>query len=244
MDPVELAVVMPVYNEANGIADVINEWLPALRTQVVDFRLLAVDDGSTDPTPTVLLRLQREHADQLIVLTRPNSGHGRACRTGYEAALRHGAKWILQIDSDGQCDPRFFPQFWNARLHANCIFGMRVQRDDGALRSIISTAVRFLMGLVTGCDLKDVNVPFRLIEKNILAAALQRLPPDFDLQNIGLTLALKRDTNSRWAFVPIRFRASTHPARLRLATIARKGFRMLIQIRKIGGRVSCGNGAI
>src|SRR5437868_577802 len=137
MDQFELAVVMPVYNEASGIMDVINEWLLALKTHRVDFFLIAVDDGSTDATPAVLLTLQTQHPDQLIVLTQPNSGHGRACRTGYEAALRHGAKWILQIDSDGQCDASFFPQFWNARRQANCIFGVRVHREDGALRSLI-----------------------------------------------------------------------------------------------------------
>lgn len=244
MDQLELAVVMPVYNEAAGIADVINEWQVALKAHAIHYRLFIVDDGSTDATPAALFSLQGKHPDQLVVITQTNSGHGQACRTGYEAALRHSAKWILQIDSDGQCDSRFFPEFWNARSQANCIFGVRVHRDDGALRSIISSLAGFLIGLVTRCNLKDVNVPYRLLERTVLDDALRKIPPDFDLLNIGLTVALKGDSRARWAFVPIRFRASTHPARLRLTTIARKGLKLLIHIRKIGDRSSCGIGAI
>ena len=226
---------MPVYNEEASIETVISAWLQAFARQEINFRLLAVNDGSTDMTLSILQRLQTQFPEQLLVLDKLNSGHGRACRTGYEAALQKSTPWIFQIDSDGQCDPAFFPEFWAKRQEADCIFGVRVTRDDGILRKLISAACRLLTAIATGHDLRDPNVPYRLIKRAALSDALQRVPNDFDLQNIALTLALKRNPALRWAYIPIQFRArqgGKNSANLR--KMMKMGFRMLMQINRVG----------
>ncbi|HEU5124830.1 MAG TPA: glycosyltransferase, partial [Verrucomicrobiae bacterium] len=108
-----LWVVMPVYNEATAIAEVINEWVTVLRTTASSFAFLVINDGSTDGTQTILENLSWS---ELLVIHRPNSGHGSSCLFGYRKAVEQGATWIFQIDSDGQCDPRFFEAFWRWRL--------------------------------------------------------------------------------------------------------------------------------
>jgi hypothetical protein len=55
--------------------------------------------------------------------------------------------------------------------------------------------------------LKDPNVPYRLLRAKALERALRSIPADFDLQNIALTLALKREEQLRWKHFPIHFRA-------------------------------------
>src|SRR6202022_4959414 len=115
MKSTELIAVMPVYNEEANIAAVITEWLQAFAHEQINARLLAVNDGSRDDTLSILRKLQSQYSDQLLILDKPNSGHGRSCRVGYEAALQQEAPWILQIDSDGKCDPAFFPLFWGQR---------------------------------------------------------------------------------------------------------------------------------
>ncbi len=47
-----------------------------------------------------------------------------------------------QVDSDGQCDPRFFAAFWDGRDQADAIFGLRKTRDDGLSRVLISELCR------------------------------------------------------------------------------------------------------
>src|ERR1700736_6875808 len=153
MNSAELIAVMPVYNEEANIADVITEWLQAFEHEQINARLLAVNDGSRDNTLSILRKLQSQYPDQLLVLDKPNSGHGRSCRAGYEAALQKNAPWILQIDSDGQCDPEFFPTFWAKRNDADCVFGFRVTRDDGIVRKLVSRAASILTSVVTGRDL-------------------------------------------------------------------------------------------
>src|SRR5262249_34566838 len=229
-----LTVVVPIYNEEASIAAVIDEWLDAFAREGVACRLLTINDGSTDASLSILRQLQSQFPEQVVIIDKLHSGHGQSCRAGYEAALQVGSPWILQIDSDGQCDPAFFPQFWAKREEANCIFGARVARDDGLLRRWISVACRWLVALVTGRDLKDPNVPYRLIARAALRQALHRVPKDFELQNIALALALKRDRVLRWAYVPIRFRARHSSAsRMSLPKIARLGVQMLSQIHTV-----------
>lgn len=241
MKATELIAVMPVYNEQDNIATVIMEWLDAFSREGVRCSLIAVNDGSTDGSLSILRKLEVQFPDRIEIIDKANSGHGRSCRAGYDAAVQRGAPWILQIDSDGQCDPAFFPQFWSKRREADCVFGVRVTRDDGRLRKLISTASRVLTSIAAGRDLRDVNVPYRLIGRAALQQALATVPEDFDLQNIALTLALKRNSTLRWAHIPIRFRARQGGTNsINFPKIAKMGFTMLKDLHQVRQQDSAG----
>ena len=230
----ELAVVMPIYNEAANIACVLCEWLHVLKKTGVRFEILALNDGSTDATPKILEGLAENHSGKITVVNKPNSGHGRSCRHGYELALSGPAQWVLQIDSDGQCDPDYFPTFWTRRADADCVFGLRRTRGDGAARKLVSKACSTLSSLVAGVNVKDANVPYRLLRKTALARALDKVPPDFDVQNIALTVALKRCPGLRWQYVPIHFRDRQGGVNsINLPKIVRMGWAMLRELRNV-----------
>ena len=203
----QLAVVMPIYNEAANIEAVLREWFTCLGRVAPDFVLFAINDGSKDSTASVLASLAPEFGSRLRVVNKANSGHGSSCREGYELALATGARWILQIDSDGQCDPKFFAEIYAARAAHDCVFGYRRTRDDGRGRHIITRSYRLLLWVLTGAFMHDANVPYRLMRANALRSAVRRIPADVDLQNVALTIALKRERDLRWKNVPIHFRA-------------------------------------
>lgn len=205
--PPELVVVVPVFNEAMNIRAVVSEWFDCLRAIGADFAFLAVNDGSTDNTREVLTELAGKLGSRFRVVTKPNTGHGRTCREGYEQALAEGATWIFQIDSDGQCDPAFFPEMYSARADHDCLFGYRTRRDDGWGRTAVSAFCRTLLFVISGTYLRDPNVPYRLMRAGVLRTAFHRIPADFDLQNIALTFALNQEPDVRWKHVPIHFRA-------------------------------------
>jgi len=192
MNQPELIAITPVYNEETNIATVIREWLQAFSRERIDARLLAVNDGSRDNTLSILQELQSQFPNQLLVLDKPNSGHGRTCRFGYEAALQQDAPWILQIDSDGQCDPAFFPLLWAKRQEADCVFGLRVTRDDGVVRKVVSKACSVLTSAVTGENLKDANVPYRLMRRPALRDSKRSADSRSQAQQ-GLALGLRSD---------------------------------------------------
>ena len=205
--PPELAVVMPVYNEAINISSVLTEWFECLDKIAPRFVLFALNDGSTDETAIVLESLACSLGSRLRVVNKPNSGHGRTCREGYESALAEGAPWILQIDSDGQCNPSYFEALYSQRAIHDCLFAYRRTRDDGFGRVLISFCCRTLLWVMTGTYLKDPNVPYRLLRASALKTALRSIPADFVLQNIALTFALRREQTLRWKHLPIHFRA-------------------------------------
>lgn len=229
-----LAVVVPVYNEEANIEGVYMEWSQALRTLSTDYRFVFVDDGSNDRTRSILTTLSNTDSAHVLQIEQPNAGHGRACRRGYEEALALGAAWILQIDSDGQCDPMYLSQYWSERKDADCVFGHRSTRDDGVVRLMVSKLCSGLVGLARHRNLGDVNVPYRLMRADALERALNRIPHDVELQNIALAFAFGSMPNLRWKRIPIHFRARRAGENsINLAKIVHMGLRLLADLRKV-----------
>ena len=232
--PANLAVVVPVYNEAANIVAVLDEWFSCLENVCPNFVLFAVNDGSKDDTAQILESLRGELGPRLRVVNKPNTGHGLTCREGYELALADGAEWIFQIDSDGQCDPAFFQNLYDNRVQHDCLFAYRRTRDDGAGRVVVSFCCRSLLWLVTGNYFRDPNVPYRLIRANALRKALRQVPADFELQNIGLTFALKQGQELSWKYFPIHFRARRGGENsINYRKIAKMGINLLRDFRRI-----------
>ncbi len=231
----ELAVVVPVYNEEATIEGVVAEWTRVLDSLGVSYSFVLVNDGSKDGSLKVLARLASERPAQVLVIDKPNAGHGRTCRCGYDAAVSSDAvRWILQIDSDGQCDPAYFPKFWERRESADCIFGRRVQRDDGIARAITSKVCKVGATMLGGRDMVDPNVPYRLMRKEVLASALNQIPASFDIHNVAITFILKQNPALRWQYVPIRFRDRQGGSNsINLLNVAHLGVSMLFDLAKL-----------
>jgi glycosyltransferase involved in cell wall biosynthesis len=230
----ELIIVMPIYNEEANLRYVLQSWFDELDRLEIKAIVYAINDGSRDGTRDVLKDLQAKQSARLVVFDKPNSGHGRSCRFGYDRACETEAEWILQIDSDGQCDPAYFNSFWRQREDADCIIGFRTTRGDGITRFLAGRACTALTYLWTGQYLMDANVPYRLIRRSVLRRALALVPPDFDVHNVALMLALKRDKRNRFRRIPIHFPARRAGANsIGLSKILRMGSRMLLDLKRV-----------
>jgi glycosyltransferase involved in cell wall biosynthesis len=199
----DLFVFAPVYNEEGSIRLVVQEWIEAVRRLGIAATFLILDDGSTDGTPSALKQLGGEFPE-LRVLRNANRGHGPTCTHGYRLALDSDAEWIFQIDSDGQCNPSYFPTVWAARTTSEAVFGYRTRRDDGFSRLVVSRVLSSLLFLLTGIWIRDSNVPYRLIHRPLLQRVLGHIPEDAGFPNVLLSIAIARDSPQKW--VPIRFR--------------------------------------
>ena len=94
----KILVLIPAFNEAEQITSVIQE----VKREIPEARVVVVNDGSTDQT-------EQEALDSgAKVLSHPfNMGYGVALQTGYKYALKYGFDYVLQMDGDGQHDPRY-----------------------------------------------------------------------------------------------------------------------------------------
>jgi dolichol-phosphate mannosyltransferase len=203
-----LYVVMPIYNEQASIAGVVREWKQCLDRVAPAHRILILNDGSKDNTAQVLAELAAS-TPGLEVINKPNSGHGRTCIHGYQEAIARGARWIFQIDSDGQCDPQYFEAVWGQRDRYASVFGKRVDRDDGRARKVISWVCRAATHVATGVPVRDPNVPYRLMRADVLQKAIEDFPQQFGLSNILVSVVLQKGLGSQMGFHPIGFRDRT-----------------------------------
>ncbi len=224
-----LWIVMPAYNEEASVASVFEEWLPVLGRIVDSFTFCALNDGSRDGT-LALLREVEATTEMVQVIDKPNSGHGNTCLMGYRRALEAGAEWVLQIDSDGQCDPCFFPAFWAERHEHPVVYGFRRARGDGRSRALISRAVSFTTWLGTGIWVRDANVPYRLMHRDKLSGLVDRIPEDFHLVNVYLAAMQQERHGIHWIEIGHRVRSGGTPS-VKTFSFPKQGWRLLQQLR-------------
>ncbi len=184
-DSPQFVIVMPAYNEAACIAKVVNAWAEVANRHFG--LLLVVNDGSRDSTGDVLNQLVRE-TSALRVVHQDNAGHGNAVRNGYEHALKLNPQYVFQTDSDDQFNPNDFEKLWEARHESPFILGYREVRHDPLVRIVISRLNAVLLLVLFGAEIRDANVPFRLIEAKFLGALLALVPRGVFIPNIFLAV--------------------------------------------------------
>lgn len=164
-----LSVVLPAYNEQENIERVVRECVAYLDTTGLDYELLVTNDGSADDTGAILDRLAAE-----IPRLRPqhhptNRGYGAALRTGFDAASK---PFVFYMDGDGQFDihdlERLLPL---ATDEDHIVTGYREQRRDPFLRRLNARLFGgFLVRIMLGVHVRDLNCAFKLIPKKVLDA--------------------------------------------------------------------------
>jgi len=105
-DP-EVEILLPVHNEGDSIELLMREIYGKISPSVA-MQFIVCEDGSTDNTRELLTRLANALPTKLII-AEERKGYSRAVREGMQVL---SAPYLLCIDSDGQCDPADFSDFW------------------------------------------------------------------------------------------------------------------------------------
>src|SRR6184192_1172048 len=132
--PLELSLVIPVYNERDNLPVLVEEIDRALAARRGCYEIVAVGDGSTDGSLDVLKALKREHPEI----------HIAAFAAGFDAAR---GRVVVTLDADLQNDPADIPALLSEleRGGAAAVAGYRVERRDSGwkrLQSRIANGVR------------------------------------------------------------------------------------------------------
>jgi len=157
----ELSVVVPVHNERDNLAPLIDEIVAALRG-LIAFEIVYVDDCSRDDTVAMLAAQQARVPELRVLRHLSQCGQSTAVRNGVKAAR---GSWIATLDGDGQNDPADIPRLLAERARAapevRLYAGWRTKRNDDALKRVsskIANAVRsrLLRDATpdTGCGIK------------------------------------------------------------------------------------------
>lgn len=185
-----LYIVMPAYNEEKNIKKVILQWsriVSFIKTDSVDAKLIVADSGSTDNTHQVLKAAQK-NKDFLEVISYTKKEHGPKVLELYRYAIRNGADYIFQTDSDGQTNPDDFLAFWERRDKYDAILGNRKVRGDGKSRWFIEKILCVILRIIFGVKIPDANAPFRLMRSDLVKKYIEMMGCDYNLPNVMLTV--------------------------------------------------------
>lgn len=197
-------IIMPAYNEEANIKEVVENWIEVVDTIGNGSKLVVLNDGSKDNTLNILNSL---HLDNLIVLDKKNSGHGPTLLLGYYYACSKNPTYIFQTDSDGQTLTCDFWKFWEQKKYYDVIIGYRKYRKDGFSRIIVTKTLKAVLKIVFSENITDANTPFRLMNTFVLKKALKKVPENFFLANVLLSVIFVKDKTIQTHFELIEFKA-------------------------------------
>lgn len=172
--PSAVLIVVPAWNEEESVGAVVHD----VRRAVPEARCLVVDDGSTDRTAEVA----RAHGATVLQLPY-NLGVGGAMRTGFRFAAQHDYRVVVQVDADGQHDPRDIPRLLGGLDGADIVIGSRFAGSGGFETSGPRRwAMRLLAGAVSAVAhtrLTDVTSGFKAAGPRAVALFARTYPAEY-----------------------------------------------------------------
>jgi len=185
-----LSVVIPAYNEENGIKEIAERVLtvePALKEAGVDhLELLVVDDGSKDRTADVAQSIPGVR----LIRHPKNKGYGAALKTGFSQA---SGELIGFLDADGTYPPEYFPQLCKSALDGSeLVIGSRMAGADSKMpitRRVGNFFFANLLSILGRQKVTDSASGMRVFKREILAQ-IYPLPDGLNLTPVMSTRAL------------------------------------------------------
>ncbi len=182
----ETLVIIPAYNERAHIKKVVD----GIRNHAGGADILVVDDGSADDTA----ELARQEGAEVVSLPF-NMGYGVALQTGFKYASRNGYKYVVQVDGDGQHDPRCIGDLLAGvqSAEADVVMGSRwLGRGDykgPVLRKFGKFIFGFMASLLTHQKVTDPTTGFQALSKEVVQFYSTNVyPTDYPDANVIIML--------------------------------------------------------
>lgn len=172
----KVLVIIPSYNEESCIEATVRE----VRQEAPWAEIVVINDCSTDKTQEILERLDVKHVNLPI-----NLGIGGAVQTGYRYAAVNGHDIAVQLDGDGQHDPRFLKELVShiESGEADLVTGSRFIKFEGFQSSGLRRfGIKFLnsvISLVTGVKVTDATSGYRAVSRKLIAVYAEEYPTDY-----------------------------------------------------------------
>jgi glycosyltransferase involved in cell wall biosynthesis len=162
----DLSIIVPVYNEEENVAPVVEEIGAALGGMGKSFEVIAVDDGSRDDTHKILCRLHRQRPWLKIIRFKRNFGQTAAIAAG----LAHSrGSIVVPIDGDGQNDPKDIPLLVRKLDEGyDLVSGWRYpRRDPFWSRRLPSGMANWIISRITGVKLHDYGCTLKAMRAGV-----------------------------------------------------------------------------
>ena len=172
----KVLVIIPAYNEGQNIKDLIDK----LKKTCPDYEYIIINDGSVDDTKQVCQQNNYCYVDMPI-----NSGIGVAVQTGYRYAFKNDFDIAVQLDGDGQHDPKYLSQLIKPLEEGKCdvVIGSRFIEKKGfqssSTRRIGIKILSMLIKICTGVTIKDVTSGYRAVNRRMIEIYVEDYSRDY-----------------------------------------------------------------
>jgi glycosyltransferase involved in cell wall biosynthesis len=216
-DPSAVSIVIPAYNEADAIGNVVG----SLKAAAAWHEIIVIDDGSKDATAGAA------SAAGATVVTHPyNKGNGAAVKSGIRRAT---GEFILIVDGDGQHRPEDSRRLVARLGEYDLVIGARSASTQAThARRFGNSALNWLASYLTGREIPDLTSGFRGARSEHLREFIHLLPNGFSTPTTTTLAFIKGGYNV--AFEPVEARLRVGESKIRLA---RDGAKFLMIILKI-----------
>jgi len=164
-----VSVILPTYNERDGIAELVAEIVAIARAARLDFEVLVVDDASPDGTAAHVEEAFHAEPTVRVHVRRGERGLASAIRRGIEQAL---GDLVVVMDSDGNHDPALLPLMVRCATDFDVVIGSRYVLGGGMLTSAFrywaSYAFNILIRIVLGLRIHDSLSGYLVFRRGVL----------------------------------------------------------------------------
>jgi glycosyltransferase involved in cell wall biosynthesis len=163
---VDYSIVVPLYNEAESVRELIDEIGRVMNGQSALYEVILIDDGSSDTTFEVIERIHEADPRIKAVRFRRNRGKADALAAGFQAAK---GRLVITMDGDLQDDPAEIPKLV-AKLDEgyNMVSGWKKKRHDPISKRLPSKLYNRLTARLTGLKLHDFNCGFKIYRRYVV----------------------------------------------------------------------------
>lgn len=169
-------IIIPAYNEEACIQATVEDIIK----NAPDFDYVVINDCSTDRTREIC-----EKYNYNVVNLPVNLGIGGAVQTGYKYALDHDYEYAVQVDGDGQHDPKFLGTMLEKikKEDLDMLIGSRFIEKQGfqssGMRRLGIKYFTFLIRILTGNKITDPTSGLRMVNKDVIAIYAMDYPRDY-----------------------------------------------------------------
>jgi len=201
--PEQTSVVIPAFNEADDIADVVS----GLRRSAAWHEILVVDDGSTDATSAAA-----QAAGARVVRHPYNKGNGASVKSGIREAT---GEYVLIIDADGQHQPADATRLVSRLGDYDLVVGARAHATQATVaRRLGNHLLNGLASYLTGRPIPDLTSGFRAARRQHLHEFIHLLPNGFSAPTTTTLAFIKAGYNV--VFEPVEARLRVGQSKIRL----------------------------
>lgn len=163
-----ISVFLPAYNEEENIERAVRSSVDVLQDIGNDWEVIVVNDASRDKTGEIAERLSQEIPEVKVIHHEKNTRLGGALRSGFDNSSKD---LVFYTDADNPIDMNDLRWAVPLMSEVDFITGYRLNRDEPLKRKIYSRAYNWLIRLIFGLKVRDVNFSFKLVKQEVLQKA-------------------------------------------------------------------------